>query len=760
MVTEFTHIHHNGTKSIIDLLFVNDPYLVRSCCTIPPLSNSDHHGLQIELRLKSTLKAPKRRTVWRYCHADWERANSLIEETDWDSLLDPEDINTSWKNWSDKYLEIMQASIPTSTLPPRRNRPWLTKKLVQAIRRRNALYKKAKATNDFTKYRRYRNKIVNYLRNAKRAYFGKLNPRKPKEFWKACKLLRKTPSSIPVLSNNNSTAYTNVDKAELLNSFFVSCFNKSHTPLDESDFQSITCTGSIPEELLCDEDFVLKLLASLDTSKATGPDKISALMLKKTAISIAASVTSLFNQSLRDGRVPLEWKLSHVVPIPKQSPANSPDKYRPVSLLSILSKILERHVYNVIADHLDESNPLTDCQWGFRAGRSTVGALLATTSHLFALLEAGKEICAVFYDYRKAFDSVPHRPLLNKLKALDMSYHVLRWVADYLSSRSQCVVVEGDKSGIAQVLSGVPQGSVLGPLLFLIYIDEISSTPLSPGSNRIIYADDVCIYRPISSRSDFQYVQEDIKAIEEWSSENYLSLNPSKCKYMLISRKRMPSVPDGPLLLGNCPLQRVDVFKYLGVLLSQDMSWSPHIQAVCSRAKQVLGLLYRKFYNHSSTETLTQLYISLVRPHLEYACPVWAPHMSKDIVAIENVQKFACKMATHNWNTSYQDLLSVTELPTLERRRLDLKLGLLFKIVHKLCFFPDGIVKLREQSTLLSNTRFLHPLYLHQPRAHTNSFQFSFVPHTSYLWNSLPFNIVNAPSFNSFKHNLHNYNIR
>ena len=170
---------------------------------------------------------------------------------------------------------------------------------------------------------------------------------------------------------------------------------------------------------------MLKLLASLDTSKATGPDKISALMLKKTALSIAASVISLFNQSLRDGRVPLEWKLSHVVPIPKQSPANSPDKYRPVSLLSILSKILERHMYNVIADHLDESHPLTDCQWGFRAGRSTVGALLATTSHLFALLEAGKEICAVFYDYRKAFDSVPHRPLLNKLKALDMSCHVL-----------------------------------------------------------------------------------------------------------------------------------------------------------------------------------------------------------------------------------------------------------------------------------------------------------------------------------------------
>ena len=139
MVTEFTHVHHNGTKSIIDLLFVSDPQLVKSCFTIPPLSNSDYCGLNIELNLKTIPKASKRRTVWRYCHADWEKAHSLIEGTNWDSLLDLEDINTSWKNWSVKFLEIMQSSIPTTTLPSRRNHLWLTKKLVQAIRRRNAL---------------------------------------------------------------------------------------------------------------------------------------------------------------------------------------------------------------------------------------------------------------------------------------------------------------------------------------------------------------------------------------------------------------------------------------------------------------------------------------------------------------------------------------------------------------------------------------------------------------------------------------------
>ena len=391
-----------------------------------------------------------------------------------------------------------------------------------------------------------------------------------------------------------------------------------------------------------------------------------------------------------------------------------------------------------------------------RAGRSTVSALLATTSHWFSLLEAGEEICVVFYDYRKAFDSVPHRPLLCKLKSLEMSSHVIRWVADYLTSRSQCVVVEGVSSGVAKVLSGVPQGSILGPLLFLIYIDGISSVSLSSGSRRVIYADDVCIYWPLSSNRDFQYVQDDIEVVKEWSSENSLNLNPSKCKYMLISRKQTPSTLGEPLVLGDLPLQKVDTFRYLGVLLSQDMSWSPHVQATCSKTKKVLGLLYRKFYRCSNTDTIKQLYISLVCPQLEYACPVWAPHMAKDIHAIENVQKFACRMATHSWNSAYPELLSLTEFPTLESRRLELKLGQLFKIVHNLCFFPEGIVNLREQTPLLSNTRYLHPLYLHQPRAHTSSYFYSFVPHSCSLWNSLPFQSVNASSYNVFKHNIKN----
>ena len=192
------------------------------------------------------------------------------------------------------------------------------------------------------------------------AYFRKLNLRRTKEFLKTCKLLNRSTSSIPTLTTPSTTAHTNLQKAELLNSFFVSCFNRSHNPLDITDYSALPCIGEISTAMLCEENTVFDLLSSLDTSKSSGPDCISAQMLKQTAASIAPSVTLLFNQSLKQGQIPCNWKVSQVVPIPKVSPAKSPDNYRPVSLLSILSKILERHVYSVIVNHLDSVCPLSD----------------------------------------------------------------------------------------------------------------------------------------------------------------------------------------------------------------------------------------------------------------------------------------------------------------------------------------------------------------------------------------------------------------
>ena len=284
-------------------------------------------------------------------------------------------------------------------------------------------------------------------------------------------------------------------------------------------------------------------------------------------------------------------------------------------------------------------------------------------------------------------------------------------------------------------------------LLFLIYVNDLASLPISDRSQLTLYADDLLLFRPISNFSDYCCLRDDIAAIETWSVNNNLQFNTSKCKYMIISRKRNPVTPTSPLLLNGTPMEEVETFKYLGLLISSDLSWNDHIDSVCSKAKRILGLLYRRYYNLVDNATIKQLYIALVRPHMEYACVVWDPYTHKNIKALEQVQAFACKLASRRWDAGYEELLELLSIPSLQERRIHLKLGLLYKIIHSLCYFPDNIFEFRPNH----HTRSTNPLTLKQPFARTNAFYYSFVPHTISLWNSLSYSQVTATSLASFK---------
>ena len=283
-------------------------------------------------------------------------------------------------------------------------------------------------------------------------------------------------------------------------------------------------------------------------------------------------------------------------------------------------------------------------------------------------------------------------------------------------------------------------------MLFLIYIDDLPSVLhiLSPEVN--LFADDVLLYHVVSKEEDFALVQEAVSLLDNWSVENHLNFNLTKCKYMIISRKFHPTLPNTPLLLSNYPFQRVFCYKYLGLLLTDNLSWSHHISSCCSKARQVLGLLYRRFYSFSNQETLKQLYLSLVRPHIEYGCQVWDPHLAKDKKALEDVQKFGLRLASHRWGASYNELLDLFDLPSHEDCRLHLKLGLLFKIVHGLCYYPD-IPPFRVQPY---SYRSNHSYQLVCPTAHTNAYHFSFFPHTISNWNALDCGTVSTPKYLSF----------
>ena len=215
-----------------------------------------------------------------------------------------------------------------------------------------------------------------------------------------------------------------------------------------------------------------------------------------------------------------------IVPIPKGKGGNSPSNFTPISLVCILSKLLQKHIYNIILYELEGDHSISFHQWRFHSNRSTsVAQLLTSYSHSM--------MCAVFFDYCKAFDSVPHRPLLCKLRDSGISCNVLKWLFSYLHSRKQFVVLSGQRSSVSSVCSGVPQGSVLGPLLFLIYINDLPSVQLTPGTRLVLYADDILLYREIS---DYDSLQTDINSIPLWVVPNHLNMNKNKCKYIIVSR--------------------------------------------------------------------------------------------------------------------------------------------------------------------------------------------------------------------------------
>ena len=403
------------------------------------------------------------------------------------------------------------------------------------------------------------------------------------------------------------------------------------------------------------------------------------------------------------------WKMSNVSPIPKGGDSHCPSNYRPISLLSVLSKTFERHICSLISDRIS----ISDNQWGFLPGKSTTGAVLSALYDWEGLLDKNLEVLVAFLDIRKAFDSVPHKCLLERLLSLDVPEHIVGLISSYLYDRSQQVCVNGSTSSKCHVTSGVPQGSVLGPLLFILYVDKLTSVKLSNGTV-ILYADDICLYRPVFSEKDRQAFQQDIDNLVSAIGNLGLNLNTRKCKIMLLSRRKAQPLIHFTIL--NTSLEQVSSYCYLGFLITSNLSWSLHIHHCCTRARKHLGLIYRQFYKAGANmATLKALYIAHVCPILEYEACIWDPHLQKDIDCIERVQKLASKMCTRNWSLPYDQLqrLSLLNLLTLSFRRKIIKICFLYKMLNGLSAPPFPLTTINHSYNTRSHDLSLCTSYAH-----------------------------------------------
>ena len=300
-------------------------------------------------------------------------------------------------------------------------------------------------------------------------------------------------------------------------------------------------------------------------------------------------------------------------------------------------------------------------------------------------------VLLLFFDLSKAFDSLPHRLILESLVRVGVCGELLFWVADYLSGRRQRVVLQGVSSPSVEVPSAVSQGSILGPLFFILAVDMLASLSISSLGRIVMFADDICYYRSLLSNTDQLAVQMNVDLIHEWVRDRKLRLNVAKTKSMVISRKRKPLTLNLSIE-GSPTIAQVDTFRYLGVQISSDLSWVTHIISVCSRARKFIGFLYRYFYQ--DTRCLSRLYRALVLPILDYGCCIRDPYHLKYQVLLEKVEHFAAKLATKRWSSNPSVLTSELGWAPLQSRRRYLKLCLCRRILGDTSLIPSTVFKL------------------------------------------------------------------
>ena len=592
--------------------------------------------------------------------------------------------------------------------------------------------------------------LTSALRSAKKDFFSNLakNIHSPKDFWSAYHKLSPNHQRIPPqITLKHHSAEKPIEKANLFNNFFASCFSKPSQPLP---IPSPTTQAVSLLSIHCSVLEVEQQLLHYKQKTASGPDGISSIMLRNTASSIAPQLSTLFNLSLSQGKVPSAWKVSNVTPIHKAGDKSDVSNYRPISLLSLISKVLERIVHNQISLHLTSNKLLSNNQFGFRSGFSTQDALLTVTNDWHQLLSKNRQVGAVFFDIRKAFDSVPHNQIIKSLSKHGISGPLLTWLSDYLSNRSQRVVLEGASSTPCRVTSGVPQGSILGPLLFIIFMDSLNEIKLCPGTKLILYADDILLYRPVISDNDLTQLQQDINAVHNWTIQHGLLLNNKKTNVLPITRS-MNAIPL-TLSISNQQIPIVECFKYLGVTISKNLSWSQHITNTVRTSKQQLGLLHRKLKDASQQSKHT-IYRSTVLPKLEYCAAVWDPHQSTLTKKLENTQSFACKIITKEWKSDYTSLLNKLQLKSLKDRRNIQKLKVCFKIINNKSCIPPSVFSPHPSPS----PRHPHSQILFIPHVGTSSHKHSFFLDVIPKWNSLPPEVINSSSDSSFKSNLSSF---
>jgi hypothetical protein len=683
---------------------------------------------------------------------DYQAINNHIVNTNWEEVMQKGNTQECWdlllniiNNLTDSYVPMARITTdPTGKKASRRNQ--ISDHLKQLIIEKKVAFKRWKKTSnidDYSKYAKIRNKVKNESTKETKLLernIARESKTNPKLLWSYYNSKNKVKDTIPELIKVDGTmTSSSKEKADLLNNYFFSVFNNSDA--DSTNVPQVQIEFPMPT-LHITEDDVKKEIRKLKEHKASGPDEIRAKFLKETVDSLAKPLAIIFRKSLDEGYLPLHWRTANVTPIFKKGNRHDKSNYRPISLTSIICKTLESIIKQHMIKHLIQNNLITKHQHGFLPGRSCETQLLEVMDDWTSELDQGNTICSVYMDFMKAFDKVSHQLMIKKIEAYGNNDQITRWIQAFLTDRRQRVLHNDAASDWLPVRSGIPQGSCLGPILFLIFINDL---PAHVKSTTKLFADDTKIYRTINTGDDASELQSDLDKAVNWSTANTLMFHPDKCVKMTIGTAQ--PIPIGMTIGNNQTMLREErVVKDLGVKIDNHLSFEDHIAAKCATANQRMGIIRRTF-KHLDNYTFRLLFIGHVRPHLEYCVSVWNPHLKHLVDQIENVQRRATKLLPKMKNLSYNERLSALKLPSLYHRRIRGDLINTFKYCNGLINSnsPSFRVVDHAYTTRSSNKK------LFKPRFKTSVRQHFFSCRVINRWNELPEHVTNVSSVNAFK---------
>ena len=751
------------SASLIDNIYSNIPS--QNCFSgILKTSISDHYGIFC-IDNDCNLNNDKVQIVKRsFTLKNIANFKNCLQNVTWDFVYLSDDIESAYQRFQGVLDQLLNTNFKkqTYTMNYKNRHPWMTAALRAQIKQKNKLHSLAISSRDdkiMDDYKETKKNLQSALRNSEITYFSNQLDIHRNDMGKSWKVLRnilgkdhnKRKKHHSFFINNNYVT-DSLQIANAFNKFFVSIGSLLAKKI-KSDVNPLLYVDNNVNSIATFEvtsNRVRNVILSLNNSSA-GHDELPPFVAKSCIEEFIEPLTYMINESLRTGICPSELKIARVVPIFKSGDPSLLTNYRPISVLSFFSKVFERIVYDYLFDFICTNNILYDYQFGFRPGHSTQQAIITLIDKITKSLDNGDIVISLFIDLKKAFDTVDHRILLRKLYAYGIRGTMLKWIESYLSGRTQYVVFDGQESEIHGIQCGVPQGSILGPLLFILYMNDICN--VSDIFFAIMYADDTSlVVNGKDLNALIQLLNTALIDLCTWFKANRLSLNTTKTFYMIFHRariKHMSGVADS-IVMDNTILAKTSSLKYLGVIVDHKLNWIEHISYVRNKVSKGIGIMYkaRRFLNKKS---LLSLYHSYIYPYLIYCIEAWGCAAPSHLHSLFLLQKKIVRIMTFAPYLAHTEpIFNSLELLPVEKIFINRVSIVMFKFSCNM--LPDPIAKLYSKNKDYHSHNTRNKNHLKVPTGTKN-----FTSNSARIWNTISTKIDVKVTFVQFKANLKLY---